>query len=341
MDRLMNRMTIVSILVVFLGLIMGNKVTFGAETPEEFFRGKTLLLITAPAGTPMDLISRIIAPTLAKEIGAKIKVENSGPDETANFTYRGTRDGLTLGLTSSADLTGNEILNAPGVQYKTDKFNFIADVYPSIKVLQLSPKLAYKTVDALRKAKGLRGGGTVAKGSIAVSTAVMFEILGLDGKVITGFKGKKELTLAMTRGEVDLMATGDSTAARDEKDGLVFNLTTTSDKRSLTVPHVPSLSDLGVKVPKELVPAQKFISSNGSVVALPPGVPQERVEYLRRVFKSLGNNQDVQKAMEKLTGVWTPFVPGEELQRDMTEIIGDKELASRLDAIFKKYTAVR
>ena len=35
------------------------------------------------------------------------------------------------------------------------------------------------------------------------------------------------------------------------------------------------------------------------------------------------------------------FVSGQELQEEMTEIKSDKELANKLDAIFKKYTAVR
>ena len=89
----------------------------------------------------------------------------------------------------------------------------------------------------------------------------MFEILGLDGKVITGFKGKKDLILALARGEADFMVTSDNTAMKDEKDGYVVNLMTTGDKRSVVVPHIPSLSELGVKVPKELEAVHTFVSS--------------------------------------------------------------------------------
>jgi hypothetical protein len=45
--------------------------------------------------------------------------------------------------------------------------------------------------------------------------------------------------------------------------------------------------------------------------------------------------------MEKLTGQYAPFIPGAELQRTMTEIKADTQLAIRIDGIFKKYTAVR
>jgi hypothetical protein len=45
--------------------------------------------------------------------------------------------------------------------------------------------------------------------------------------------------------------------------------------------------------------------------------------------------------MEKLTGTRTSFAPGHELQQEMAEIKSDKGLAIKLDAIFKKYSAVR
>ena len=300
------------------------------------------MIYSGDAGSPGDLITRIIAPFLAKDIGAKVKVENKKTDEGVNYLYnQGSREGLTLCTNTSAAIIGNEILKAPGMQYETNKLNFVADVYPTLKMFQISPKLPYKTLDTLRKAKGLRAGATSAKGAIAVSNAAVLELLGLDGKVITGFNGKKELTLAIARGEIDLMVTSDNGAMKDEKDGYVVNLFVVGDKRSVAVPHVPALSELGVKIPKEMVAVYKFVTSGGTAVALPPGVLQERVEYLRKEFQALSNNKDLQRELERMTGDRRPFVSGKELQEEMAEIKSDKELANKLDTIFKKYTAVR
>ena len=343
MKSMMKRMVIVGCLVVILGFTTGSRDVFGAESPAEFFKGKTITWIfSGDAGSPGELISRTIAPFLGKEIGAKVRIEDKGTDEGVNYTYnQGSKDGLTLCTKTSDAIIGNDILKAPGVQFEADKFNFVADVYPAIKMFQVSPKLPYKTVDSLRKAKGLRAGGTSAKGSIAISDAVMLEILGLDGKIITGFKGKKDLTLAIARGEIDFMVTSDNMAYRDEKDGYVVNLFAVGKKRSIAVPNVPSFADLGLKVPKAMEAANKFVISGGTAVVLPPGVPHDRVEYLRKVFQTLSNNKELQKAIEKLTGDQRPFTPGHELQEDMVEMKADKDLANKLDTIFKKYTAVR
>lgn len=293
-------------------------------------------------GSGADSLARTIAPFLGTELGAKIKIENRKTDEGFNYLYStAKRDGLVLAIKDTDSVIGNDILKAPGVHYETEKFNFVADVFPSIKLFQISPKLPYKTLDALKKAKGLRGGGTSAKGSLALSSAVMFEILGLDGKVITGYQSKKDLTLALARGEVDCMVPSDNTALRDEKDGYLINLMTTGNKKSIVVPHVPTLSELGVQIPKELMSVQAFVTSAGTAVALPPGVPPERVEYLRKAFLNLGNHKDFPKAMERLTGQYAAFTPGAELQHTLAEIKADTQLAATIEGIFKKYTAVR
>ena len=341
-SQLINRV-VIGAFIAGLGLFMVHTGASAAGTPAEFYRGKTLnWIVASSSGSPTDLITRTIAPFLAKEIGAKVKVEDRKTDEGINYLYnQATRDGLTLGSKVTGAIIGNEITKAPGALYQTDKFHFVADVYPSVKLFVISTKLPYKTLEALRQAKGLRAGGTSARGDLALNSAVMLEVLGLDGKVITGFKGKKDLILALARGEVDIAVTPDDTSVSDEKDGYLVNLFTVTDKRSVVLPKVPSLSEIGVKVPKELEAVHKFISTGGIAVALPPGVPPDRVEYLRKVLQDLNNNTELQKAMTKLTGAWRPFVPGAELQQEMADILANKEMATKLDAIFKKFSAVR
>lgn len=341
---ILRRLTIRGVLWASLFFLSGYGQALAAGTTEEFFRGKTITWIASSnPGSGVDLFSRTIAPFLGREIGARaVRVENMKPDEGLNYLYRqGTRDGLTMGVHTVDATVGNDILKAPGVLYEADKFNFLANLFPSIKVLQISPKLPYRSLEAFRKAKGLRGGGTSAKGSLALSSAVISEILGLDSKVITGFEGKKSVVLALTRGEVDFMVADDTTLMRDEKDGFVVSLLAAGAKRSPCAPHAPALAELGVKIPRELETVYEFAMSGGTALMLPPGVPPERVEHLRKIFQKFNSNKELQKTLEKLTGDWRPFIPGEELQEEMAAVKGDKELAIKLDAIFKKYSAVR
>ena len=105
---MMKRMVIIGCLVVSLGLMAGSKNASGAEAPGDFFRGKTIIWIFAgDAGASVDLVARTIAPFLAEEIGAKVRVENRKTDEGMNYLYNeGTRDGLTLGIKDSDSIMG-------------------------------------------------------------------------------------------------------------------------------------------------------------------------------------------------------------------------------------------
>ncbi|MBI2953729.1 MAG: hypothetical protein HYY30_05405 [Chloroflexi bacterium] len=342
-----NWMARASMLIAALSLglatIVGCTQAVKVGGPEEFYRGKTIhWVVSSTAGSGNDLVTRVVAPYLAKATGATVKVENMGNEEGVNFTYtEGSKEGFTIVSNASGAMVSNDVLKAPGVLYETEKFIFLADLKPSGRVLQVSPKVPYRTLEALRAAKGLKGGGTSAKGSLAIAAAVTMELLGLQGQVITGPSGRKDLTMAVARGEMDLMSVTDDGALKDEADGLVVNVMTIGDKRSTVATELPTMFELGVKVPKELEAPFRFIASGGTAVALPPGVPQDRVDYLRAVFMKLNDDKDLQKDMISTNDRWAPFVAGEELQKEMIVIKSNKELAKQLDAIFDKYKAVR
>ncbi|MCL5959232.1 MAG: tripartite tricarboxylate transporter substrate-binding protein [Chloroflexi bacterium] len=343
--RTLATLLAVVVVTLLMGLAVGCSQASKSAAPEEFYRGKTLTWVVsagATGGDETDLLSRAVAPYLAKELGATVKVTNMASDEGLNWVYeQAKRDGLTLVAKSTSAVVAPDIMKAPGILYETEKFNILADIFPAGKVMQISPKLPYKTLDDLRQAKGLKGGGTVAKGSLGLSAAVGLEILGLDGKVITGFKGKKDLTLALARGEIDFMLTNDAGAAKDAADGYAVNLLVVTKDRSVFVPEVPTMYELGVKVPREMESALEFILAAGYMTALPPEVPPERVEFLRGAFQRVGANPELKAELKKITGASSPFLTGKMLQDRMNTMKSNKVLADQLDALFTKYGAVQ
>ncbi|MBI2953670.1 MAG: hypothetical protein HYY30_05100 [Chloroflexi bacterium] len=327
------------ILGIFVACAQGPKV----QTAEEFYRGKTFIWVSVnDIGSGADLIVRAVMPYLAKELGATVKIENLGTDEGVNYVYNeAPRDGLTIVVKSTGAVIANDILKAPGVLYESEKFNYVSDVNPSRRVLSVSPKFPNKTLDGLRQAKGLRAGGTSAKGSIATGAAVTMEILGLDGQIVTGFKGTKDLTLAVSRGEIDVQVSSDNSAKRDAADGHQVNLAVLNKEKSPALPDLPTWYELGVNVRQELQVPLDFILASGQATALPPGVPQDRVEYLRKAFARTSDNQDLQKEMEAIVGAPNPFGSGKELQDTIAAMKANKSLAERVDAIFEKYKTVK
>lgn len=339
----MTQVVAVGILSVVLLVALACTQAPTASTPQDFYKGKTIIWGTASeAGGGADTMARSVAPYLEKELGITVKVENMGSEEGLNIVYNESkRDGLTLITKSTSAVLSNDILKAPGTQYEADKFNYLADLHPTAKVLELSPKLPHKTIEALRQAKGLKAGATSVKGDLAVSGSVVIELLGLDAKVISGYKGTKDLKLASARGEIDFQVTSDTSAAQDEADGNVVNFVVIGDNRSTALPNVPTLAELGVKVPSELAAARDYISIGGYALALPPDVPADRVEYLRKALLKIQDDKNLQNDVAKVAGTWSPFMPGKELQDKMTSVKANKALADQLDTIFKKYQTVQ
>lgn len=314
-----------------------------ASSARDFYQGKTITwIVSSTPGSGTDLLSRVVAPYVARETGAQIKIENADNEVGVNKAWtEGKPDGLTFVAHSATSFITSDILKSPGIIYETEKLSFLADVNPSIRLMQNSPKLSYKTLDELRKARGLKGGATIAKGIFAASAAFTLEILGLDGQVITGYKGSKDLQLAVSRGEVDFMVTTDGGATKDEADGFVVNFVTIADRRSEVARNLPTLAEMGVKIPKELESVYQYISNGGTAVATTQNVPQDRVTYLRDVFRKINGDKALQKEMVTANDIWRDFVPGEKVQEQMAAMKANKKLAEQIDAIYIKYSATR
>ncbi len=334
---------IVGVLSLSLGLVAACAPAPGGEKPEQFYQGKTITWIVASgAASGTTLVSRIIAPFLGAELGATVRVENMGTNEGMNWVYtQGSKDGLTMLSKSKTALLLNDLLKAPGVQYVAEKYLYISDPTPGPYVFFISPKSPHRTLNDLQQAKGLKAGGTSAKGALVTAPSVMFEILGLDGKVISGYKGSKGTQLAVTTGEVDIMVIRGNAVVAAAKAGDLIPLFTIFDERAEPYPDVPTIREFGVKIPKELEAAYSAISGGGNAVALPPGVPQDRVKYLRKVFDRLNKNEELQAQLTKQTGAPAEFISGDELQKWMTGLKSNQALGGQLAGILAKYKAAK
>ncbi|MBI2954729.1 MAG: hypothetical protein HYY30_10475 [Chloroflexi bacterium] len=342
-NGMVRLIALIGILTLGLAVIAGCTQAAKTQTAAEYYKGKTVIwVVSSSAGGGTDLLARAIAPYLGKEIGATIRIENDASDAGVNAVYNDDKkDGLTFVIKSSNAMSGNDILKAPGTEYSIDKFNFLGDLHPGATVFNVSPQKPYKTIDDLKKAKGLKGAASSARGSLTIGASVMAEVLALDAKVITGYDGNKNVTLALGRGEADYQVTSDGGAKQDRDAGYVNTLFIVGEDRSSVLPEVPTMIELGAKVPKELETAFGFISAMGYVAAMPPGVPQDRVEYVRTALDNLSNRKDkalVDDVSKALDG-WAPFMPGKKVQEKMNALKADKNLAGTLESLVKKYSA--
>ena len=343
-----QRVKILMLLGIFVlgsGLPMTYAQTSGGDGVEAFYRSKTMTcVVSSEPGGGNDTIARILVPHLARETGTKVLVKNmtGGSMEGNNWVYSDAkRDGLTILAEGTMPLLLNDLLRSPGAHYATEKFIFLTGALPDFTVFAVSAKLPHRTIDALRQAKGLRVGASSARGYIATSGAVMTAVLGLDAKVVTGYKGLKSVLLAVAQGEMDVVVASEPDIANAAKGGDIVPLFIVGEQRSPLYPNLPTIRELGINIPKELIDAYKTITANSRTMALPPGVPDDKVDYMRKVFKKMSETKEVQADVTRWAGVWRPFIPGEKMQEEISTIKANKALGSQMEGILKKYAAAK
>jgi tripartite-type tricarboxylate transporter receptor subunit TctC len=314
-----------------------------AEAAADFYKGKTIhWVVSSSPGSTTTLLSRIAAQYLGEKIGAKVKVENMGRNKGLNYVFtRAKPDGLTLVSKARTAVVLNDLAKAPGIRYKAAEFTYITDLMVEASAMFTKPGSKYADLETIRQAKGLKAGGTSARGFFATAASVMFEIMGVDGKVIPGYKGPPKLVLALGQGEVDVITWQAAASLKKIKDGSIKPIFVIGDQRFPAMPDVPTFRELGGRIPDALADAYQLISWSGQAVMGPPGVPSTKLGFLRDTFQQLGKNPNLQNDIKKAVGYYSPFEQGEKMQANIEKILSSKALSSQLKGIVDKYTAAR
>jgi len=158
---------------------------------------------------------------------------------------------------------------------------------------------------------------------------VMEQILGLDFLVIPGYPGTPEILLDIERGALDgrSQGTGSLMATKREwlKNGYIKPLVTSRRTRDRRLPNVPSIEELAPAGTRGLLSALRAAQDIGRSIALPPGVPADRVKELRDAFAAMTQDEQFLKDAEKI-GLEVGLIRGEELNRDIENTLRDKRL---------------
>jgi tripartite-type tricarboxylate transporter receptor subunit TctC len=109
------------------------------------------------------------------------------------------------------------------------------------------------------------------------------------------------------------------------KSGYIKPLVTSRTTRDHRLPNVPSIEEIAPAGTKGLLSALKAAQNIGRSLALPPGVPPDRVKELRDAFAAMTKDEQFLKEAEKL-GLEVGLIRGEDLNRDIESTLRDKRL---------------
>jgi tripartite-type tricarboxylate transporter receptor subunit TctC len=288
----------------------------------EFYRGKTVrILVGSPPGGGYDIYARLVAPALGQKLGATVLVENKdgngGLAALATLLVR-PADGLTIMNGSAEAAIISQMLARPGAIWDVTKLQWLAKMASAPKLWFAGKGGRYPSIADAMKADPLTWSATGPADDISDVQSVISYVLGLKSKIVTGYRGSGDMSLAVIRNEVDSgLLSADSALPHIDS---IKPLALFGARRWKHLPDVPTLSEAAALPPDKtwIVTLREQIGEAQRAVVAAPGVPPDRVDYLRGVLTEVLTDPAVIEEGAK-TNREIEYMSGADLQK----LVGD------------------
>ena len=276
-------------------LLVGPTTAQGAGPAAEaaFFKDKTVRIIVGYGpGGGYDAYARLIAPYLAKTLGANVVVENlpgAGGIAALNRTATMPPDGLTMQLVNGTGAALSQLLEMLTVRYNVLELTHLGTVSASPWMWMVGPTSPIKTpADAIKPDMKHAWAGSGPIDGLSDGAAFTCEALKLNCRVVIGYKGSNDAALAVLRGEMDAIYVSDTSANNIAKSGGARAVATVGRTKSRFFPDTPTIFE-AVKLDAEaqwLFDFRTAAEDLGRILVMPAKVPAARLEFLRNAIKT-------------------------------------------------------
>jgi tripartite-type tricarboxylate transporter receptor subunit TctC len=301
-----------------------------AQSLAEFYKGKNVeLYIGYSVGGAYDLYARVLARHLGRHIPGNPTIipknmEGAGSLRLANWLYNvGAKDGTVLATIGRG--TGfDPLLGSKGAQFQADKFTWIGSANNEVSIC-----VAWKGSGITKfedtMTKELIVGGTGAAADTDQFPRILNGVLGTKFKIVSGYPGGNDITLAMERGEVKgrcgwSWSSVVATHKRWIDDKTITVLVQLSLNKHPDLPDVPLVMEFAKTEEQQQIFRLIFARQvMGRPFLAPPGVPRDRAEALRRAFDDTMKDAEFLADASRTQLEITP-VAGAEVEKLVTEL---------------------
>ena len=254
-------------------------------------------IVPAAAGGPTEIVTRLLAVNMAKDLGTNVLVEakpGAGGNIGAEYVVRSKPDGYTILMGTIGTNAINQTL------YKNLHYKPLTDLVPVSQVVSyplvvvVNPKLPIKTIgDLIAYAKAHPGKLNRASGGTGTSmhmSGVLFNKMVGINTVHIPYKGSLPALTDVIGGQADYAFDSMVLALPMIKSGKLRAIAVTGPERSAALPDVPAI--------KETVPGYVMTSWIG--VFAPAGTPSPIVHRLSQsIHKALADPEIKQRLMSQ------------------------------------------
>ena len=298
------------------------------------------LIIGSDAGGGYDVYGRTVARHITKYLAGNPTIvprnmPGAGGNRAAEFAYnQAPKDGSAFAIIFPGSVMTPLVEPSSGLKFDPANFNYIGTAAKETRVCAFRKEAKAKTfADAMKEeiiiAASAEGGST------ADYALLTNDVLGTKFKIVRGYKGTREMLLAVERGEADGLCGYAYSSLKTQKpewaDGTQVNIVVQfgiDGDPELDKMKVPSIftftkNEADKQVFELLVGQQEF----GRPFVMPPGVPADKLKAMREAFAKVfqdpefieegkkqkldigyGSGEEVQKLVERLYATPKPVV---------------------------------
>ena len=312
---------------LFTGLILLGTLACPFTTPAQDYPAKPVrLIVPFPPGGTTDVVARIMAANLSKELGQQFIIDNrggAGGSIGADMAAKSPADGYTLLLFHLGMVFGPALYGSLPYDVVND-FAPVGLVGSAPSVLIVNPSLPVRSVKefiALARANpGQLNYGTAGIGSSGHLAVELFQNLAKVKFVHVAYKGGGPAVASTISGEVAFMIETTGSVVPQIKAGRLRALGVTSGQRSPALPDVPTIGEAGLT---------GYVYTTWYGIWAPARTPAAVVNRLNQAIQKVSGQADVRASLQN-AGIEpegsTPAQFGEVVRSDLakwTRIIRD------------------
>ena len=280
MDRARRR-------AIALALALAAQFVAPGANSEEYPARPVRIIVGFIPGSSADITARVLGQRMGQILGQQFVIENkpgAGSSLAAEFVARAPKDGYTLFLGSSANIT-NAAIN-PNLSFDLAKdFTPIALVTTAAVILVVHPSTAVNSVQeliALARSKP----GEVFYASTGVGTAPhlsgeLFAMRSGVKLVHVPYQGSPQAVTDLLAGRTSMMFSPASAVVSQVETGKLKALASAAAKRPSIAPNLPTMAEAGIWFG----------------LMAPAGTPREIVDKLARAAREALQSEDVLAAL--------------------------------------------